>query len=63
MMLKNFQRYFRFYLATFLFGLLLAGIRWQAAPLGESVPPPEQSGSEQQVVAPLHRAAGDLAMR
>jgi hypothetical protein len=31
-MLKNFQRYFRFYLASFLFGLLLVGMRWQAAP-------------------------------
>jgi hypothetical protein len=35
-MLKNFQRYFRFYLASFLFGLLLVGMRWQAAPLGAS---------------------------
>ena len=33
-MLKNFQRYFRFYLASFLFAVLLVGIRWQAAPLG-----------------------------
>jgi hypothetical protein len=63
MMLKNFQRYFRFYLATFLFGLLLAGIRWQAAPLGEKVVPQEAPASEQQVVAPSHRAPGDLAMR
>ena len=36
-MLDNFQRYFRFYLASFLFCLLLVGIRWQAAPLGTSV--------------------------
>ena len=33
-MLNNIQRYFRFYLASFLFAVLLIGIRWQAAPLG-----------------------------
>ncbi|MDO7847173.1 hypothetical protein Q5H92_12445 [Hymenobacter sp. M29] len=62
-MLKNFQRYFRFYLATFLFGLLLVGIRWQAAPLGEKLVPQETPDSEQQVVAPSHRVTGDMAMR
>ncbi len=35
-MLRNFQRYFRFYLASFLSVVLLAGVRWQAAPLGTS---------------------------
>ena len=28
-MFRNFQRYFRFCLATFLFALLLVGMRWQ----------------------------------
>ena len=33
-MLQNFRRFFRFYLALFLFGLLLLGVHWQGAPLG-----------------------------
>ncbi|WP_201978382.1 hypothetical protein [Hymenobacter rubidus] len=62
-MLTNFQRYFRFYLASFLFGLLLVGIRWQAAPLGETVPTQEGAGHDQQVVNPPRPATGELAMR
>lgn len=60
-MLTNFQRYFRFYLASLLFGLLLVGIRWQAAPLGAnelenaptetSAPPPGTARAEAGAVA------------
>jgi hypothetical protein len=62
-MLQNFQRYFRFYLATFLCGLLFVGIRWQAAPLGEAQPAEQMGNSENQNPKPAHTASGELAVR
>jgi len=62
-MLKNFQHYFRFYLATFLCGLLLAGIRWQAAPLGEMQRTEHNKSSDNQSAESTHKAAGELATR
>lgn len=61
-MLKNFQRYFRFYLATFLCGLLLIGIRWQAAPLGEMQRPDHDKSVDNQSGKPERATAGELAM-
>jgi hypothetical protein len=62
-MLKNFQRYFRFYLATFLCVLLLAGSRWQAAPLGEMQRAEQRQSSDNQNAGPAGAASGDLAAR
>ncbi|MBO2008857.1 hypothetical protein [Hymenobacter negativus] len=57
-MVKNFQRYFRFYLASFLFGLLLMGIRWQGAPLGAAglEKEPTKTGASAPRPAPAGRA-------
>lgn len=62
-MLKNFQHYFRFYLATFLFGLLLAGIRWQAAPLGGTKASKENKVADKQMVISKIRRPSDVAVR
>jgi hypothetical protein len=62
-MLKNFQRYFRFYLASFLFGLLLVGIRWQAAPLGNAELENEPAETSAPAVQPVQAEAGTVAIR
>lgn len=62
-MLKNFQRYFRFYLAAFLGGLLLVGIRWQAAPLGEIQPTEQSKDAGNQNAKALRANPGELAAR
>ncbi|MBF9144163.1 hypothetical protein [Hymenobacter properus] len=62
-MLKNFQRYFRFYLATFLGAVLLVGIRWQAAPLGEAQPVEQTNNSEIQNSKTAHAATSEVAVR
>ena len=35
-MLQNFQRYFRFYLAFFLMGILFVGVSWQRLSVSDS---------------------------
>lgn len=60
-MLKNFQRYFRFYLATFLCGVLLIGIRWQAAPLGEIQRTEQGNPDNNQSAKSTNAASGKLA--
>ncbi|GAB3572156.1 hypothetical protein [Hymenobacter daeguensis] len=62
-MLKNFQRYFRFYLASLLFGMLLVGIRWQAAPLGANELEKEPAETSVPAGRPVHAAAGSVAIR
>lgn len=62
-MLKNFQRYFRFYLASFLFGLLLVGSRWQAAPLGANELENEPAETSAPAAQPVQAAAGTVASR
>jgi hypothetical protein len=62
-MLKNFQRYFRFYLASLLCGLLLAGIRWQAAPLGEMQGAEQPRPAKNQSNKATKAASGTLAAR
>ncbi|MFC6223398.1 hypothetical protein ACFP2F_09115 [Hymenobacter artigasi] len=59
-MLKNFQRYFRYYLALLLFGLLLVGVRWQSAPLGAAMATTETAES---AALSLHPATGAMALR
>jgi hypothetical protein len=60
-MLKNFQRYFRFYLATFLCAVLLVGIRWQAAPLGETQRTERSTPISNQSAKSTNAASGELA--
>ncbi|UOE33520.1 hypothetical protein MTP16_20650 [Hymenobacter monticola] len=60
-MLKNFQRYFRFYLATFLCAVLLVGIRWQAAPLGEMQQTEQSKPANSQSAKSTNAASGELA--
>jgi hypothetical protein len=62
-MLKNFQRYFRFYLATFLFSILLVGIRWQAAPLGAAELTEDAKSNDKQEVIQPHSVIGEVAVR
>ncbi|MBH8556618.1 hypothetical protein [Hymenobacter negativus] len=62
-MLKNFQRYFRFYLASVLFGLLLAGIRWQTAPLGANELNTEPASTSAPAARPVHVASHSVAFR
>jgi hypothetical protein len=62
-MLDNFQRYFRFYLASFLFGLLLVGIRWQAAPLGANELENEPAETSVPAPLPVHGEVGSVAIR
>lgn len=60
-MLMHIQRYFRFYLASFLFAVLLIGIRWQAAPLGAA--DLEKEPSEVPAVQSVQTTAGIVAIR
>lgn len=62
-MLTNFQRYFRFYLASFLFGLLLVGIRWQGAPLGAKELENEPAETSAPTPGPIRAEAGAVAIR
>jgi hypothetical protein len=62
-MLKNFQRYFRFYLASFLLGLLLVGIRWEAAPLGAGKLDNESSSTSAPIAPTVHVGVGTMAIR
>ena len=62
-MLKNFQRYFRFYLASFLFALLLVGIRWQAAPLGAGKSDIDTGSAHTPVAHVAHVGVGAMAIR
>jgi hypothetical protein len=62
-MLTNFQRYFRFYLASFLFGLLLVGIRWQAAPLGANELENGPTETRVPTSGPAQAEAGAVAVR
>lgn len=57
-MLNNFQRYFRFYLALMLFGLLMVGIRWQSAPLGATT-----AATDAALARPAHAVLHVVAAR
>ena len=61
-MFKNFQRNFRYYLATFLCGLLLVGVRWQAAPLGTSKPEKEPTTTSTPAARPASAKTAAVAI-
>jgi hypothetical protein len=62
-MLENFQRYFRFYLASFLLSLLLVGIRWGTAPLGASQLESEATPVRIPAARAAHTGVATMAVR